>query len=139
MPLSQSFQRSVLTLADSLLGIAFLDESGMVALAIAALSSSARSSSDNSCPSSRLSTSNRILRRLAAVSADSATPPSTPVEEQTDQKVVAGFDYKRVWPHRSGGEHSSQEQAEWSQHFDGKSPSRAARSVYPRLNIITCL
>ena len=42
------------------------------------------------------------------------------LEEQTDQKNVTGFDYKRVWPHRSGGEHSSQEQAEWSQHFRWK-------------------
>ena len=62
-----------------------------------------------------------------------------PLEEQTYQNVVTGFDYKRVWPPRSRGEHSSQEQAEWPQHFDGKSPSGAARSVYLRLNIITCL
>ena len=56
--------------------------------------------------------------------------PDTKLEEQTDQKFVAGFDYKRVWPHRSGGEHSSQEQAEWSQQFDGKSPSGAGRSAH---------
>ena len=67
-------------------------------------------------------------------------PPSTSnVEEQTDQKIVTGFDYKRVWPHRSGGEHSSQEQAEWSQHFDGKSPSGAGRSVYLGGNVIAYL
>jgi hypothetical protein len=61
------------------------------------------------------------------------------LEEQTDQKIVTGFDYKRVWPHRSGGEHSSQEQAEWSQQFDGKSPSGAGRSAHLGAKLIAYL
>ena len=50
--------------------------------------------------------------------------------------TAACFGYKRAWPHRSGREHSSQEQAEWFQHFDGKSPSGGTAFPYTRDNMI---
>ena len=45
------------------------------------------------------------------------------LEEQTDHPAVPGFEYKRAWPNRPGGENPSRKQAELPQHFDGKLPS----------------
>ena len=69
------------------------------------------------------------LRVVSVVSGRARGPP----EEQMGHKIVTSFDYKRAWPPRPGGEHPSQGQAEWFQHFDEKSPSGPGRSARARV------